>query len=111
MIEFVYGGVDFQLDTHKGVLIGDEKSLQYRHLVQVIGKPSKYQDDDIFDTYYGVPWGAFRTTQITNPYKNPEQFSLLLALSEIKNSWSFPAELYEYLPYWEDEDYPDNVLH
>lgn len=103
MITFNFGGVSFVLDARLGKLQGGDNTAERHALVAIIGEPSKFKDDEIFEIYGGVPWKPFRTTEITNPYKHIDQFSLMLMMSEEEHDWDFPSELEQYLPYWDDE--------
>lgn len=104
MINFTYGGVNFTLDTSKGELLGDKNTPQYHHLISIIGKSSKYDDKTVIFTLGGEPSLPFDCINITNPYKNPDQFALMVVLSEAKNNWHLSDEMKAYLPYYKESE-------
>lgn len=104
MINFQFGGIDFVLDTNKGELLGDKNTTQYQNLIEVIGEPSKYDGMTIYGTLGGEPSSPFDCVEITNPYKDPKQFSLMVILKPAKNNWDLSDEMRAYLPYYQEDE-------
>lgn len=103
MINFQFGGIDFVLDTNKGELLGDKNTAQYQNLIEVVGKPSKYDGITTYGTLGGEPSSPFDCVDIINPYKDPKQFSLMVALKPTKNNWDISDEMRAYLPYHQED--------